>query len=65
MIQSLILTTKILIIFSYLIIGLYIIDITETRFEYWNTIDMLASIIGTIFIMFSFMLLYIFSSIKK
>ena len=65
MIQSLILTTKILITFSYLIIGLYIIDIAETRFEYWNTIDMLACIIGTIFIMFSFMLLYIFSSIKK
>ena len=65
MIKSLILTTKILIIFSYLIIGLYIIDITETRFEYWNTIDMLACIIGTIFIMFSFMLLYIFSCIKK
>ena len=65
MLKSLILTTKILIMFSYLIIGLYIIDITETRFEYWNTIDMLACIIGTIFIMFSFMLLYIFSSIKK
>ena len=65
MLKSLILTTKILIIFSYLIIGLYIIDITETRFEYWNTIDMLACIIGTIFIMFSLMLLYIFSSIKK
>ena len=65
MIQSLILTTKILIMFSYLIIGLYIIDITETRFEYWNTIDMLACIIGTIFIMFSFMLLYIFSCIKR
>ena len=65
MIKSLILTTKILITFSYLIIGLYIIDITETRFEYWNTIDMLACIIGTIFIMFSFMLLYIFSCIKK
>ena len=65
MIQSLILTTKILITFSYLIIGLYIIDIAETRFEYWNTIDMLACIIGTIFIMFSFMLLYIFSCIKK
>ena len=65
MIQSLILTTKILITFSYLIIGLYIIDITETRFEYWDTMDMLACIIGTIFIMFSFMLLYIFSSIKK
>ena len=65
MLQSLILTTKILIMFSYLIIGLYIIDITETRFEYWNTIDMLACIIGTIFIMFSFILLYIFSCIKK
>ena len=65
MIQSLILTTKILITFSYLIIGLYIIDITETRFEYWNTMDMLACIVGTIFIMFSLMLLYIFSSIKK
>ena len=65
MLKSLILTTKILITFSYLIIGLYIIDIAETRFEYWNTIDILACIIGTIFIMFSFMLLYIFSSIKK
>ena len=65
MIQSLILTTKILIMFSYLIIGLYIIDITETRFEYWNTMDMLACIIGSIFILFSFMLLYIFSCIKK
>ena len=65
MLKSLILTTKILIIFSYLIIGLYIIDITETRFEYWNTMDMLACIIGSIFIMFSFMLLYIFSCIKK
>jgi hypothetical protein len=65
MLKSLILTTKILIMFSYLIIGLYIIDITETRFEYWNTMDMLASIIGSIFIMFSFMLLYIFSCIKR
>ena len=65
MLQSLILTVKILIMFSYLIMGLYIIDIVETRFEYWNTIDILASVIGTIFIMFSFMLLYIFSCIKK
>ena len=65
MLKSLILTTKILITFSYLIIGLYIIDIAETRFEYWDTMDMLACLIGTIFIMFSFMLLYIFSSIKK
>ena len=65
MLKSLILTTKILIMFSYLIMGLYIIDIVETRFEYWNTMDMLACIIGTIFIMFSFMLLYIFSCIKK
>jgi len=65
MLKSLILTTKILIMFSYLIMGLYIIDIVETRFEYWNTMDMLACIIGSIFIMFSFMLLYIFSCIKK
>jgi len=65
MIQSLILTVKILIMFSYLIMGLYIIDIAETRFEYWNNIDMLISIIGSIFILFSFMLLYIFSCIKK
>jgi len=65
MLKSLILTTKILITFSYLIMGLYIIDITETRFKYWDTMDILACIIGTIFIMFSFMLLYIFSSIKK
>ena len=65
MLQSLILTTKILIMFSYLIIGLYIVDITETRFEYWNSIDILASAIGTIFILFSFMLLYMFTCIKK
>ena len=65
MIQSLILTTKILIMFSYLIIGLYIVDITETRFEYWNSIDILACAIGTIFILFSFMLLYMFTCIKK
>ena len=65
MLQSLILTTKILIMFSYLIIGLYIVDITETRFEYWNSIDILACAIGTIFILFSFMLLYIFTCIKK
>ena len=65
MLKSLILTTKILIMFSYLIIGLYIIDITETRFEYWDHIDMLACAIGSIFILFSFMLLYIFSCIKK
>ena len=65
MIQSLILTTKILITFSYLIIGLYIIDIAKTRFEYWNIIDMFACIVGAIFIMFSLMLLYIFSWIKK
>ena len=65
MLKSLILTTKILITFSYLIIGLYIIDIAETRFKYWDTMDILACIIGTIFIMFSFMLLYIFSCIKK
>jgi len=65
MLQSLILTVKILIMFSYLIMGLYIIDIAETRFEYWNNMDMLACIIGSIFILFSFMLLYIFSCIKK
>jgi len=65
MLKSLILTVKILIMFSYLIMGLYIIDIVETRFEYWNTMDMLACIVGSIFILFSFMLLYIFSCIKK
>ena len=65
MLQSLILTVKILIMFSYLIIGLYIVDITETRFEYWNSIDILACAIGTIFILFSFMLLYMFTCIKK
>ena len=65
MLQSLILTVKLLIMFSYLIMGLYIIDIAETRFEYWDHIDMLACIIGSIFILFSFMLLYIFSCIKK
>jgi len=65
MIQSLILTVKLLIMFSYLIMGLYIIDIAETRFEYWNSMDMLICIVGSIFIMFSFMLLYIFACIKK
>ena len=65
MLKSLILTVKILIMFSYLIMGLYIIDIAETRFEYWNNIDMLICIVGSIFIMFSFMLLYIFACNKK
>jgi len=65
MLKSLILTVKLLIMFSYLIMGLYIIDIAETRFEYWNSMDMLICIVGSIFIMFSFMLLYIFACIKK
>jgi hypothetical protein len=60
MIQSLILTTKILITFSYLIIGLYIIDITETRFEYWSTMDMLACIVGyNIYNVFIYVIIYI------
>ena len=34
MLNTLIYIAKILIIFSYLIVGLYIIDIVETRFIY-------------------------------
>ena len=58
MLNTLIYIDKILIIFSYLIVGLYIIDIVETRFIYMNSI-------GTVFIFVSIFTLYIFTNIKN
>ena len=53
MLYFLINIAKLLIIFSYLIVGLYIIDITETRFEYMTYIDYVICSIGTVFIIAS------------
>ena len=65
MLNTLIYIAKILIIFSYLIVGLYIIDIIETRFIYMNFIDYIMCSIGTIFIFVSMFTLYIFTNIKN
>jgi len=65
MLYFLINTAKLLIIFSYLIVGLYIIDITETRFEYMTYIDYVICSIGTVFIIASMLTLHFFSCIKK
>ena len=62
-----ILTTaaKTLIMLSYLIVGLYLIDIVETRFIYMTHFDILVSTIGSIFILISFYILYILSCVNK
>jgi len=66
MLQTLIITTKLLIGLSFLIVGLYIIDITNTLLDGSMTLqDLAMCAIGTIFIMFSIMLLVIFSKINK
>ena len=65
MLYFLINTAKLLIIFSYLIVGLYIIDMTETRFEYMTHIDYVICLIGTIFIIASMLTLHFFTCIKK
>ncbi len=65
MLYFLINTAKLLIIFSYLIVGLYIIDMTETRFEYMTHIDYVICSIGTIFIIASMLTLHFFTCIKK
>ncbi|HBY87595.1 MAG TPA: hypothetical protein DEO86_17180 [Colwellia sp.] len=66
MLQTLIITAKLLIGLSFLIVGLYIITITNTLLDGSMTLqDMVACAIGTIFIMFSIMLLIIFSKINK
>jgi hypothetical protein len=65
MLYFLINTAKLLIIFSYLIVGLYIIDITETRFEYMTYIDYVICSIGTVFIIASMLTLHFFTCIKK
>ena len=58
--------TKGLIILSYLIIGLFIVDMAKsTTIIEMNLIDYFICSIGTLFIIFSFWLLFIFSSIKK
>ena len=65
MLNILINIAKILIIFSYLIVGLYIIDITETRFEYMTYIDYVICSIGTVFIIASMLTLHFFTFINK
>jgi len=65
MLNTLIYIAKILIIFSYLIVGLYIIDIVETRFIYMNFIDYIMCFVGTIFIFVSIFTLYVFTNIKN
>ena len=62
-----ILTTaaKTLIMLSYLIAGLYLIDIVETRFIYMTHFDILVCTIGSIFILISFYILYILSCVNK
>ena len=65
MLDTLITIAKLLIMLSFLIVGLYIVDIAETRFIYMNFQDVIACIAGTIFIMFSILLLMIFSKINK
>ena len=65
MLDTLITIAKVLIMLSFLIVGLYIVDIAETRFIYMNFQDVIACITGTIFIMFSILLLMIFSKINK
>jgi hypothetical protein len=58
--------TKGLIILSYLIIGLFIVDMAKTTTIIdMDLIDYLICLIGTLFIIFSFWLLAFFSSIKK
>ena len=65
MLYFLINTAKLLIIFSYLIVGLYLIDIVETRFIYMTHFDILVCTIGSIFILISFYILYILSCVNK
>lgn len=65
MLNILINIAKILIIFSYLIVGLYIIDMTETRFEYMTYIDYVICSIGAVFIIASMLTLHFFSCINK
>jgi hypothetical protein len=65
MLETLITIAKVLIMFSFLIVGLYIVDLAETRLAYMNFQDVIICITGTVFIMFSFLLLMIFSKINK
>ena len=58
--------TRCLIILSYLIVGLFIVDMAQTtKFIDMDLIDYLICSIGTLFVLFSFFLLFVFSSIKK
>jgi hypothetical protein len=65
MLDTLITIAKVLIMFSFLIVGLYIVDIAETRLAYMNFQDVIICITGTVFIMFSLLLLMVFSKINK
>ena len=50
---------------SYFIIGLYLMNLVETRFIYMTNFDILICTIGSIFIMFSFYILFIIGIIRK
>jgi len=64
--KFLIFYTRCLIILSYLIVGLFIVDMAQTtKFIDMDLIDYLICSIGTLFVLFSFFLLFVFSSIKK
>tara|TARA_R110000751_G_scaffold10171_1_gene37639 strand:- start:426 stop:629 length:204 start_codon:yes stop_codon:yes gene_type:complete len=64
--KFLIFYTRCLIILSYLIVGLFIVDMAQTtKFIDMDFIDWLICSIGSIFIFFSMFLLYVFSQIKK
>ncbi len=57
---------KVLIILSYMILGLYVVDqANTTTIDDMQHLDWLVCSIGTIFVGFSFYLLFIFSQIKK
>ncbi len=62
----LIFITKVLIILSYLIMGLFIIDIAPTTIiKDMNFIDYFICSIGTMFIIVSFYLFHVFSQLNK
>lgn len=65
MLKTLITILQFLIILSYFIVGLYLIDLVETRFIYMTNFDILICTIGSIFIMFSFYILFIIGIIRK
>tara|TARA_S200002703_G_scaffold157234_1_gene164597 strand:- start:3318 stop:3569 length:252 start_codon:yes stop_codon:yes gene_type:complete len=64
--RFLILFSKVLIILSYLITGLYIIEIAPTTIiKDMNFIDYFICVIGSTFVLISFYLFHIFSELNK